>query len=113
MQGILDITAVYGQGDALGGGVGGCFREIDQHGLIGWYDDRFAGQVFEGGLVEEVHDLFSPDHAGDDKVPEGEGHPVAGFIAFENIQLAILQVKNTPVLRQRLKVLWLCEGYIF
>ena len=109
-EGVADILAVDRQGDTLCRiGYGG-FGEIDDHGFVGGDDDRFAGQVFECGLIGKMHDLFAAYHAGDDEIAEGEGHVISGLVAFEDVQLAIMKIKNASVLRQGLEMFGIRES---
>lgn len=59
LQGIVDVGAVDGEGDALSRIGSGGFGKIDDHGFVSGDDHRFAGKVFEGWLIGEVHDLFA------------------------------------------------------
>ena len=110
MDGVADIAVVYGKGDALGRGIGAGFGEVDDHGLARGDDHGFAGKVFKGGAIAEVHDLFAADHAGDHEVAEGEGDVETAFVGFEYIELTMVKIENAAIFRECLQLPVRCEG---
>src|SRR5258708_1554268 len=104
LQRMPDIRSIDSQGNALGGVVRSCFREVDDHRLIGRNDHRLSRHIFKSRLIEKMHDLLASHHTGDDKIPESQRDPIRLLITFEHIELAIIQIENTPVLHQGLKI---------
>jgi len=102
LQRVVHITAVYRQGYALGGIGIGSFGKIDHHGFVGRQQHRLTGQVVKRRSVVQVHHFFAPHHARQHHIAEGERHPVSFLVRFKNIEFAMLQVKDTPVLYQGL-----------
>jgi hypothetical protein len=51
-----------------------------------------------------VHDLFTPHHACNYKITEGEWHPVRLLVRLKYIELTVVQIKYTPVFYQRLQL---------